>query len=241
MRIGALYIYPVKACAAVAVEDAALGPLGLEHDRRFAFVDAAGRALTQREHPLLATVRPELAAHWLRLDFGGLFEIVITLADFAASATVDVWSKPIAARAAPERLVAKAVDYFGTRLRLVALDAESQRAFCDSEPVLVTTGERLARLNAELRVAVGMERFRANVVLEAGEEGWSKLNGEHATLERAQPCGRCEVTTIDQASGARRGPEPLRTLNESFGGNFGVYCRVKRAGRLRRGEVLQAS
>jgi uncharacterized protein YcbX len=49
------------------------------------------------------------------------------------------------------------------------------------------------------------------------------------------------VTTIDQTSGERRGPEPLRTLSERFAGNFGVYYRVMRPGRLRRGERLQAT
>jgi uncharacterized protein YcbX len=46
------------------------------------------------------------------------------------------------------------------------------------------------------------------------------------------------VTTIDQAGGGRRGPEPLRTLNERFDGNFGDYYGVARPGRLRRGEAL---
>ena len=55
------------------------------------------------------------------------------------------------------------------------------------------------------------------------------------------PVPGCEVTTIDQSSGAVRGPEPLQTLSERFGGNFGIYYRVARAGRLRRGEDLQAS
>ena len=56
MRVLQLYVYPVKGCRAVAVDEAALGPLGLEHDRRFAFVDADGRAVTQRDQPLLATI-----------------------------------------------------------------------------------------------------------------------------------------------------------------------------------------
>jgi len=46
------------------------------------------------------------------------------------------------------------------------------------------------------------------------------------------------VTTIDQASGARRGPEPLATLTERFKGEFGLYYRVTRPGRLRRGEEI---
>jgi uncharacterized protein YcbX len=240
MRVRALYIYPVKACRAVAIDDAALGPLGLEHDRRFAFVHPDGRALTQRSEPLLATVRPELDERGLRLDFGGLLQLVIPLQAFAESATVDVWGKAIAAHAAPESLVARAADYLGTRLRLVAVDAAAQRAFVDSQPVLVTTTAMLSGLNEQLALAVGMERFRPNVVIEGAEGSWHRLRAKDAILEYAQPCSRCEVTTIDQASGARRGPEPLRTLSESFEGNFGVYCRVARAGRLRRGEALTA-
>jgi uncharacterized protein YcbX len=239
MRVGALYIYPVKACRALSLEDAVLGPLGLEHDRRFAFVHPDGRALTQREQPLLATVHPELDERSLRLDFGGLAQLVIPLQAFAESSTADVWGNRIAARVAPESLVAEAADYLGTALRLVALDPAAQRAFVDSAPVLVTTTAMLSDLNERLALAVGMERFRPNVVLEGGEGSWHRLRARDAVLEYARPCSRCEVTTIDQASGARRGPEPLRTLSESFEGNFGVYCGVARAGRLRRGEALE--
>lgn len=237
MRVRDLYVYPVKACGAVAVDAAALGPLGLEHDRRFAFVGEDGCALTQREHPLLATVQPALEGDALRLDLGGLADLAIGPNEFSESLVVDVWGKRIAARAAPLSLVARAAEYLGTGLRLVALDSSSERSFADSRPVLVTTTGMLSQLNIP---EIGMERFRPNIVLE-GDGEWRELRGNEAVLEYAKPCGRCEVTTIDQASGARRGPEPLRTLSERFAGSFGVYCRVARAGRLRRGETLQAS
>jgi len=233
VKVGALYVYPVKACGGVAVDEAALGPLGLEHDRRFAFVHPDGTALTQREQPLLAAVRPALDRNALRLDFAGLLRLVVAQDEFSKETTVDVWGKRIPARAAPERLVAAAAEFLGIAVRLVALDPAAQRAFGDSAPVLVTSTAMLSGLG------VGMERFRPNVVVD-GAETWAALEGKDALLERIKPCGRCEVTTIDQASGERRGDEPLRTLNERFGGNFGVYCRVARAGRLRRGEELRA-
>lgn len=221
MRISRLYIYPVKGCRAVAVDEAALGPLGLEHDRRFAFVGADGRAVTQREQPLLATIRPTVEQNALRLDFGGLTETAIAFDDFRA-------------RAVPLNV---ASNYLGVEVALVMLDADALRSFADSKPVLVTTTGMLAELGVP---GVGMERFRPNVVLE-GNEQWRELRGRDAVLEYVEPCSRCEVTTIDQASGARRGPEPLRTLNERFAGNFGVYCGVARSGRLRRGETLSAA
>jgi uncharacterized protein len=240
MRVQALFVHPVKACRALAIADAAVGPLGLEHDRRFAFVADDGLALTQRDQPLLATVLPSLHAHELRLDFGGLLKLAFPLREFVRSTSIDVWGKQIPARAAPESLVAQAANYLGTSVRLVMLDPEARRAFVDSQPVLVTTTAMLSVLNEHLPAAVGMERFRPNLVLE-GAGDWTALEGKDVRLEREKPCSRCEVTTIDQASGARRGPEPLRTLNERFEGNFGVYCRVARPGRLRRGEILAAS
>jgi hypothetical protein len=235
VRVRALYTYPVKACRGLELEAAALDPLGLEHDRRFAFMAEDGLALTQRDQPLLATVRPVLQADALRLDFGGLFEAVFSFTDFAERTRVDVWSDAVPACAARE---ARAVnDYLGARVRLAMLDPQAGRSFADSRPVLVTTTGMLARLGVP---GLGMERFRPNVVLE-GDGDWRLLSGAEAALEYAKPCGRCEVTTIDQASGERRGPEPLRTLTERFAGEFGTYCRVARPGRLRRGETLRAS
>jgi uncharacterized protein YcbX len=233
VRVADLYVYPVKGCRAVAVDEAAVGPLGLERDRRFAFLGADGRAVTQRDQPLLATIAPKLEENTLRLDFGGLAVTAIALDDFRESSRVDVWGTPIPGRSVP---VDAASDYLGMPVRLVMLEPDARRSFVDSKPILVTTTRMLADLSVP---GVGMERFRPNVVLE-GAAHWSLLRGRAVVLESDKPCGRCEVTTIDQASGARRGPEPLRTLNERFGGNFGIYCRVARSGRLRRGETLSA-
>ena len=203
MRVAALYVYPVKACRAVALEDAALDGLGVEKDRRFAFVADDGTALTQRDQPLLASVSPSLESDALRLDLGGLAQLTIPFPAFTLETNVDVWGNAIRARAAPEKLLGPAADYLGARVRLVALDRQAQRAFVDSRPVLVITTGMLASLNAQLPAAVGMERFRPNLVLE-GTQDWLVLEGNEVRLERDKPCGRCEVTTIDQASGARR-------------------------------------
>lgn len=237
MRVLELYVYPVKACRAVAVDEAVLDPLGLEHDRRFALVGADGLALTQREHPLLATIRPSVDQHSIRLDFGGLAQATIALNAFVERAIVDVWGNQVPAAAAPQDLIAEAAHYLGIPVRLAMLNGQARRAFVDSQPVLVTTTGMLSRLNIP---DVGMERFRPNLVLD-GDGAWHRLRAPGVELEYAKPCGRCEVTTIDQTTGARRGPEPLRTLTERFDGNFGIYCRVTRPGRLRRGESLAAS
>jgi uncharacterized protein YcbX len=237
MRVQALYIHPVKACRALAVDELELGALGADLDRRFAFVADDGLALTQRDQPLLATVVPTVSHDALHLDLGGLAQVVLPFSAFREGTRVDVWGNSVAGRAVRED---RLDDYLGARVRLVRLDPQSPRAFVDSRPVLVVTSAMLSDLNAQLDRPVGMERFRPNVVLD-GDRAPEALRGADVALERDKPCGRCEVTTIDQTSGERRGPEPLRTLSERYAGHFGVYYRVVRAGRLRCGEVLQAA
>ncbi|HEX7218762.1 MAG TPA: MOSC N-terminal beta barrel domain-containing protein [Burkholderiales bacterium] len=235
MRVRSLHVYPVKGCRGLACEEALLGPLGFEHDRRFAFATADGIALTQRDQPLLATIVPSVEARALRLDLGGLAQVELPFEAFTEAALVDVWGKPTPGRAVP--IPDRVTDYLGVEARLVMLEPGAERSFADSRPVLVATTAGLAALGLP---QIGMERFRPNLVLEGGGE-WRELRTRECVLEFSKPCGRCEVTTIDQESGARTGPEPLRTLTERFAGNFGRYFRVARGGRLRRGEALQAA
>ena len=235
LKVAALFIYPVKACAAVALDVADAEPLGLAGDRRFALIDDSGVAITQRDHPVLATVRPSLHGDELKLDLGGLAEMSID--QFSEAAAADVWGKRIPALAAPRRLTGTLAEYVGAPLRVVRLDTAAERSFADSRPVLVTTSGMLAALNGALASPVGMERFRPNVVLD-GEIRAQPLRVRSVLLEYEKPCGRCEVTTIDQVSGARRGPEPLAALTQRFGGQFGLYYRVARPGRLQRGDAV---
>ena len=235
MRVESLHVYPVKACRGIDCDEIALGPLGFEHDRRFAFATADGIALTQRDQPLLATIVPSVGAGALRLDLGGLAQVEFPFEAFSEAARVDVWGKPTPGRAAPA--LERVIDYLGVEARLVMLERGAERSFADSRPVLVASRGALAALGLP---SIGMERFRPNLVVD-GDGEWRELRSRECVLEFSKPCGRCEVTTIDQASGARLGPEPLRTLTERFEGSFGRYFRVARAGRLRRGEELEAA
>ena len=57
MTLSALYRYPIKAARAEPLSIATLGAEGVAGDRRFIVTDATGKALTQRDYPLLATLR----------------------------------------------------------------------------------------------------------------------------------------------------------------------------------------
>ena len=62
VSVSALYVYPVKSCAGVAVASHAVDANGLAFDRRYMLVDRDGHFLTQRQKARMALVRPELPA-----------------------------------------------------------------------------------------------------------------------------------------------------------------------------------
>lgn len=71
LELASLWMYPVKSVRAVAVSTARLGPEGLDGDRRLLVASAANLALTQRQHPLLATVSATLEGNRLSLRAPG--------------------------------------------------------------------------------------------------------------------------------------------------------------------------
>jgi uncharacterized protein YcbX len=96
----------------------------------------------------------------------------------------------------------------------------SQVAFADAYPLVIIGESTLADLNDRL-VAQGshglpMNRFRPNLVFTGApafaEDRWPRIRIGSVTLRSGGPCARCIMTTTDQATGERDGPEPLRTL-----------------------------
>jgi uncharacterized protein YcbX len=78
-RIAALWVFPIKSCAGISVQQALLTPTGLAHDRAWMVVDADGEMVTQRELPRMALIQPEL------VDSGvGLVELVLHASGMAA-------------------------------------------------------------------------------------------------------------------------------------------------------------
>ncbi len=61
LRVTALFIYPIKSCAAVPVPAATFGRLGFRYDRQWMLVNSeTGRMLTAREVPHLQQIKPRI-------------------------------------------------------------------------------------------------------------------------------------------------------------------------------------
>lgn len=67
MRISDLFIYPVKSARGIALQASAVDAFGLVGDRRAMVVAPDGKAITQRELPLLARITVEISSGSLLL------------------------------------------------------------------------------------------------------------------------------------------------------------------------------
>jgi uncharacterized protein YcbX len=258
MHLSAIAIYPVKSCRAVALEAAAVEPLGLAGDRRWLLVDADGRFVTQREEPRLATVEVAGTRDGLVIHAEGR-RIEVPIPPAATGATeVTIWRDTVPALPTESRI-------FGLRLVYLA-DPQARRvnpaygmpadrvSFADGYPLLLASEASLADLGARMPAPLPMNRFRPSVVVAGAppwaEDRWRRIRIGGVRFRIAKPCDRCIVTTTDQMTGARGAAagEPLRTLatfrRRGSGVFFGQNMIPDDTGPIRLGdpvEVLEES
>ncbi|MFT5578657.1 MAG: hypothetical protein ACI9WS_001412 [Paraglaciecola psychrophila] len=263
--VSALIIYPIKGCRGQSLQRAELTAMGLAGDREFAVL-MGGQWANQKTLPGLRS----LAAIWrgdnkLHLSYPHCDDFVLTDNKVAEAPSIEIYSKPVAvedmgadvaswlsaALGAPLQLVRmeKSVDWFFPLSEFTEINGQPQNKFVDAAPVLITSEQSLADLNARLGQAVPMDRFRPNIVL-AGldsylEDELPNFVFPASRLRRLAVCERCTVTTIDQQSGATS-KEPLLTLSRyrrrqsGYAGGimFGVYALPVAAGSLGLGDKL---
>ena len=266
ITVSALNVYPVKGLKGIALSEALATPRGLEHDRRWMLVGPGGEMLTQREYPQMATVWTEIGKNALTLSAPDVSSVDVPLvAPSGPTVRTEVWGAACDAVAASAEADAWLSDYLGLACRLLYMPESSQRysnrryagdqklvGFADGFAYLLTAEASLADLNARLfagsHPALPMNRFRPNLVVSGSapfaEDGWDEIRVGEAVLKSAKPCGRCQVTTTDQATGEVKGPEPLATLStfrdsREFGVMFGMNMVTVRPGMLRVGDAVQ--
>lgn len=278
--IARLFVYPIKSCAGVELPEALLTETGLEFDRAWMVVDAEGEFVTQRELPRMALIRPQMKHSEMVLRAPGMLALHIAFDRVEQPVRVRVWKDEVAAYDMGDIAAQWFSDFLSQpgrpqKLRLVRFDpeqkrlsnmkwtggAEAQNQFSDGYPLLVASEGSLAELNARLaaqgHAAVGIERFRPNIVLagiEAHDEDRVEMlyvgTGEgEAQLQPVKPCTRCPIPDIDPAT-AESSPEvgdTLRTYRAdprvdgaiTFGMNAIVLQGIEHM--LRRGQPVGAN
>ncbi|MEU5266491.1 MOSC N-terminal beta barrel domain-containing protein [Amycolatopsis sp. NPDC021455] len=261
-RIARLTYYPVKGCAGTSVPAAEVTPAGLAHDRVFQVVAPDGDFRSQRRHPLLAAVRPRVLGDRLALTAPGFEDLEVHIrrdgprhpaSTFSwqgegihQGAEAAEWFSDLLK--APSALVGVAPDHE----RVTSGETPGTAAFADGHALLVTSESSLDSLNERIAAGQGepvpMDRFRPNIVI----SGWPEPHREDdvremavgtAKLGYAKQCVRCTVPMVDQETGAKAGPEPVRTLatyrrHPDGGVTFGMKAAVLRAGQVAVGDAV---
>lgn len=233
--ISAVYLFPIKSARAVALPSALVEERGLHLDRRWMVVNAAGRQITQREHPKLSLVEVELRSAGLMVGAPGLPDLFVPLSPQGGPMTAFLWRVPYAALAASPEADAWFSAYLGAPHRLAYLPDSTERrmnprfgqsrvGFADGNPLHLISEASLADLNAKLGAEVPALRFRPNLIVRGApayaEDGWASLSIGETQLDLVEATARCSVVNVDPARGVMGG-EPLRTL-----------ARHRRVGRL---------
>jgi uncharacterized protein len=225
-RIARLFIYPVKSCGGIELREAVLTDTGLDLDRAWMVVDEKNEFVTQRELPRMALVRPQLKYSEVILRAPGMLALHLSVDTVEEPVRVRVWDDEVAAYDMGAIAAQWFSDFLGRKLRLVRFDpeqrrlsskawtgeAEAENQFSDGFPLLVASTASLDQLNEKLQAgghaAVGIERFRPNIVIEGveahDEDRVDTLRIEtpdgDVVLRPVKPCARCPIPDIDPAT-----------------------------------------
>lgn len=267
-RVVELSYYPVKGCAGTSATEALLTSAGLAHDRSFMVVSEEGVYRTQRRDPRLAVIRPAITADGEHLTLGapGTEALHLTVDTTGARRKVDLFGTAYQGIDQGDAAADWLSEVLGARSRLVRVPPEHDRVtdgltpgtsgYADSCALHIVSRSTLGLLNRKLSERgaspLPMNRFRPNIVLDSGDDldGWDAPHAEDRVrhlrigdteLGYAKLAIRCAVTLVEQESGTRAGPEPVRTLagyrRASEGGvAFGAKFAVLRPGRMSVGD-----
>jgi MOSC domain-containing protein len=228
MNVHALYLYPVKSLAGIAVDSFALDDFGPVGDRRWMIVDDTNRFVTQRAHPELALVGTRFDGNQVVVTIPGEGEF--RLMPDGEVREVGVWKDNVSAVPGNTGASEALSRYCGKPVSFVYMADDAFRrvdpdrvpayrrvSFADGYPFLVTNQASLHELNSRLSEPVEMRRFRPNIVISGAEpwdeDRWETLTIRIISLSLVKPCSRCIVTTVDPDTGVRSPDgQPLKTL-----------------------------
>jgi uncharacterized protein len=217
--LSALFTYPVKSMRGSPCERARLAATGLEWDRQWMVIDAKGTFLTQRTHPKLARIVPEVTPDALLLSAPGLAPLCIPFTANGERLVVRIWRDTCVAVGQGSEADDWVSEALGAAVRVVRVAPDIERYaneafagatpapihFPDGYPVLVCNEASLADLNRRLPEPMPMVRFRPNLVL-SGLPAWAEDEVDAVTLgavtlRLVKPCIRCTIPSLNHLSG----------------------------------------
>lgn len=258
-RVTRLAVYPVKGLGGQLLEEVEVQDRGFVWDRRWMLVGEDHRFLTQRQLPRMATIKAAVTREGLVLTHrNSQITVPLEPPETAPEIQVTIWNDRVEAMFLPEygqwfsEILHHRCDLvFMPDTTLRAVNPAFARAgdivgFADAYPILLIGEASLADLNTRLDDPVPTDRFRPNIVVSTNEpfieDRWGEIEIGSALVCGTKASDRCSVPTIDQHTGERTGPEPIRTLATYRRFGDGVYLgqnlTIRRTGRIALGDVV---
>lgn len=196
MIVSKLFIYPLKSCQGIELEQAQVNIKGFDWDREMMLVSGSGKFITQRQFPQLAKVTVEIVEQNISLNTsdGTLSPLSFTPTSTGATMEVEIWRDRILAIDQGNNVaqwfhqllnlevgkVCRLVRQSATHVRLLDKKYPSDNynpiTFADNYPVMLTATASLEELNQRIvdihkqqQQDIPMNRFRPNIVLETVE------------------------------------------------------------------------
>ena len=224
-RVAGLWRYPVKSMAAEPLEEVDVSWHGLAGDRRWAFVrDGVVRShfpwMTIRERPQMWHYRPRFTDPQRPEDSP-------TLVATPAGDELDVVDPALAAQ-------------LGDGVTLI----KQGRGSFDEMPLSLLSVQSVASLAELTGQSLGPDRFRPNLLVDTGGDGFPEEEWVGAVLavgellirvDQRDP--RCVIVNVDPVT-TLRDPSILRTLARARDACIGVYGSTVRPGRVALGDIV---
>lgn len=260
MQVEALWTFPLKSAAGIALNEMVIEPRGPRYDRRWMLIDNDNGFITARKYPRLVLVQTRLVNGKLHLSAPGQSDLVVPAASGRARVPVTIWKDRVDAALVSEEVDAWLSAFLGVPCRLVAMDNAARRtmvhdagfendevSFADGMPVLLCNAASLAQVNTWAGEDFPMLRFRPNVVFSGApafaEDDWRELQIGELVFRAVKVCRRCVLTTIDPENGEKHPrKQPLATLaihrKVEGGVAFGLNLSPVGSGTLRVGDAV---
>lgn len=193
-RVSALYIYPVKSCHGIQVEEGECTYLGLScfgmTDRHWAIAGPDGVYLTQRQEPRMAQIHVTIEAAVMKLDAPGMLSIAVPIdppSMFENMSAIKVKVDTVPTIDCGDEVSDWLISFLnrpGLRLHFSApflqkrccalaqktwnhpAQEQDMVALSDYCGYMLLSNPSLAALNQRLAVPVPIDNFRANIIVD---------------------------------------------------------------------------
>ncbi|XP_044530896.1 mitochondrial amidoxime reducing component 2-like [Gracilinanus agilis] len=232
--VAQIWIYPIKSCKGVTVNEADCTEMGLRsgrlRDRFWLVIKEDGHMVTARQEPRLVLISITWDNDQMTLSAPDMKDLVVPSIQPSTNAIRNcrVFSVDIQGRDCGDEIAQWITSFLKSEtFRLVQFETHMmgrkskeifqpfiqnyQVAYPDCSPIMMISEASLSDLNTRLEKKIKMEQFRPNIVV-TGCSAFEELVTGHICLTLSWLCCRCIMTTVDPDTGIITRKEPLETL-----------------------------